>query len=152
MKDIFESVDLGLNHLQVIIRGMYAVAKADDVHQAELVMLREFYAACRSEGSGLADFDDVIAQDFDKDEALEILDTPELRRALLTSCVLLAFADGEFSEKEGAVIDRIAADMGVGGEALAAAREEVQDYLLRQISKIQNVDALLEVAGELRAR
>jgi tellurite resistance protein len=149
MDDFFSSVDLGLNHVQVIIRGMYAVAKSDDVHQTELVLIRQFYEACREDVSGLADFEDVIARDFDKDEAAEILSTPELRRTFLKSCYLLAFADGEFSEKEGAVLAKLADDLGVDEAMQAAVREEVQDYLLRQISRIQNVDALMEVAKEL---
>jgi len=38
----------------------------------------------------------------------------------------------------------------VGGveRELEAVREEVQGFLMRQISKIQNVDALMDVAKE----
>jgi tellurite resistance protein len=150
MDDFFESVDLGLNHVQVIIQGMYKVAKSDDVHATELVMLRQFYDACREEVSGLADFDDVISMDFDKKEASEILDTPELKQIFLKSCYLLAFADGSFSYEESAVLRKLAADLGMDDDLVATVREEVQDYLLQQISKIQNVEAVVEVAKEMK--
>jgi len=148
MDDFFSSVDLGLNHVQVIIRGMYAVAKSDDVHQTELVLIKQFYDACREDVSGLADFDDVIAREYDKDEAAEILNTLELRRTFLKSCYLLAFADGAFSEEESTVLKTLAADLGMDEAEQDAVREEVQGFLMRQISKIQNVDALMDVAKE----
>ncbi len=148
MDDFFSTTELGLNHIQIIIRGMYAVAKADDVHQTELVMIRGFYDSCRYDVEGLADFDDVISQDFDKDEAAEILNTPELRKTLLKSCFLLAFADGEYSKEEKEVIDTIAADLGAAPDEVSTMREEVQDFLIQQISMIENVDALVEVSKE----
>lgn len=151
MDEFFKNVDIGLNHVQVIIRGMYKVAKSDDVHQTELVMLRQFYDACREEVSGLTDFDDVISTDFDKTEAVEILDTPELKQIFLKSCYLLAFADGSFSYEESAVLQKLATDLGMDDELQAAVREEVQDYLLQQISRIQNVDAVVEVAKEMKS-
>lgn len=151
MDEFFKSEDLGLNHVQVIIRGMYTVAKSDDVHQTEIVMLRQFYDACREEVSGLADFDDVIAVDFDKAEAVEILDTPELKQIFLKSCYLLAFADGSFSYEESAVLQKLATDLGMDDALQNTVREEVQDYLLQQISKIQNVDAVVEVAKEMKS-
>jgi uncharacterized membrane protein YebE (DUF533 family) len=148
MDEFFNTVNLGLNHVQIIIRGMYAVAKADEVHQTELILIREFYDGCRRDVEGLADFDDVIAQEFDSEVAAEILTTPTLRHTLLKSCILLAFADGGFSPEERDVIEQMATDLGVSDDELKRIREEVQDFLIQQISMIQNMDALREVVQE----
>jgi uncharacterized membrane protein YebE (DUF533 family) len=149
MQGLFDPTGLGLNHVQVIVRGMYAVAACDGTHQAEQVMVRQFYAACQSDAHGLADFDQVVARPFDAGEAAEILGTPALRRTFLASCLLLAFADGAFSEAERRTIDGFARDLDVPAAEIDALREEVTDHLLQQIARVRNVDALKEVAQEL---
>src|SRR5919197_61437 len=81
MQTLFETADaLGLNHIQIIVRGLYALAHCDEVHQSERVMIKSFYDACREDAAGLADFKDIVAQELDAEEAAEILNTPTLRR------------------------------------------------------------------------
>jgi hypothetical protein len=150
MQTLFETADaLGLNHIQIIVRGLYAVALCDDVHPAEQVMIKSFYDACREDATGLADFKDIVAQEFDAEEAAEILNTPTLRHTFLRSCLLLAFADGRYSEAEQAKIQEFAAAFGVEDAALAELKDQVTEHLFSQIANIENIDALREVAREL---
>src|SRR5262245_48411358 len=104
MRDLIEVADLTLNQVQVIVRGMYAVAKSDGMHSSEMVMMKEFYDTCRAQVKGLADFQDVVSQDFDPKTAKEILSTRELRNTFMTSCLFLAFADGDYTEPERTII------------------------------------------------
>jgi hypothetical protein len=150
MQTLFETTDaLGLNHIQSIVRGLYALAHCDEVHQSEQVMIKSFYDACREEAAGLADFKDIVAQEFDAEEAAEILNTPALRHTFLKSCLLLAFADGRYSEAEQAKIQEFAAALGVEDAALAELKDQVTEHLFSQIAHIENIDALREIAREL---
>jgi hypothetical protein len=150
MQTLFETADaLGLNHIQIIVRGLYALAHCDEVHQSEQVMIKSFYDACREDAAGLADFKDIVAQEFDAEEAAEILNTPTLRHTFLRSCLLLAFADGRYSKAEQAKIQEFAAALGVEDAALAELKDQVTEHLFSQIANIENIDALREVAREL---
>ena len=152
MQDFFETAELGLNHVQVMVRGMYAVATSEDVHPAEQVMMREFYETCRVEADGIADYNDLVKQPLEPAEAADVLGTKELRAIFLKSCLFLAFADGQYSEAERATIERFADGLEFDKEALADVEAEVTDYLIQQIARIRNIDALQEVAGELWKR
>jgi hypothetical protein len=150
MQTLFEPANaLGLNHIQIIVRGLYALAHCDEVHQSEQVMIKSFYDACREDAAGLADFKDIVAQEFDAKEAVEILNTPTLRHTFLKSCLLLAFADGKYSEAEQAKLKEFAAALGVEDAALAELKDQVTEHLFSQIANIENIGALREVAREL---
>jgi len=149
MKSFFEQIQLGLNHVQVITRAMYAVAQCDGVHHTELVLLESFYEGCRAEVDGLSSFSEVIKVPFDAAEAQDILETPELRSVLIKSCLLLAYADGVYSQGERARIDELAAALSVDADTRAHLEDEVRDHLLQQVAHIRNLEALKEVASEL---
>lgn len=149
MEAMTDGTSLELNDVQVIIRGMYAVAKSDGVHESELVLMREFYDTCRRDVGGLADFDDIISQDFDAGEARDILNTDELKNIFLTSCWFLAFADGKVTDKEKSTIAGFGQKLEVNAERLNIIYEQVKDHLLAHISNIQNIDALGEVMKEM---
>ncbi len=139
---------LGINHVQVFVRGMYDLACTDGAHAAEMVMLRGFYEECQREAHALTDFDDLLKLTFDVAEAREVLDTPELKAAFLRSCVLLAYADGKYTAGERARITAYASELGVAPEVLESLELSVADGLMQSFAKIQNVDALREVAAE----
>ena len=150
MDSFFNYTELGLNHIQVIVRGMYAVAESDGVHQSEMVMLKEFYETCRRDADGLADFKDLISQPFDPAEAKEILDTNSLKETFIKSCFLLAFADGKYTDPEKKIVADMAQNLDMPKEQTQRLEEAVKDHLLVQISRIQNVDALKEVASKMK--
>jgi tellurite resistance protein len=149
MQAFQQKVTLGLNHVQVLVRGMYAVAQCDGVHATEQVLLREFYEGCRSEVDGLASFNEVISVPLDQESARDVLDTPELRELFLRSCLLLAFADGDFSVNERSLIERLATLLAVTPERLTALEDEARSVLVRRIAHIHNVDALQRVVKAL---
>lgn len=147
---MFATQGLGMNHVQVMVHGMYELAKTDGIHDTELVMLRGFYDSCRSDSSALTDFDDLARRPFDVADAKNVLITAELQQAFLTSCVYLAYADGHYSDGERRKVRTYADALGVSGAELAQIEAAVGDALLQQISRIENVDALKMVAKEVR--
>src|SRR5687767_9298922 len=122
---------LGINHVQVFVRGMYDLARTDGAHAAEMVMLRGFYDECQREAHALTDFDDLLKLSFDVAEAREVLDTPELKAAFLQSCVLLAYADGKYTPGERARIRAYAGELGVSPEMLESIELSVADGLMQ---------------------
>lgn len=141
---------LGINHIQVIVRAMHEVAQLDGVHEAEQVMLRDFYEAVQQDTGALTSFHELCRSAFDMDEARRILDTPERKAAMLRSCLLLAYADGRYSMTEREKIRGFADALGVPAHATLALEESVADQLMQNIARISNVDALREVASRTK--
>jgi len=152
MIDIVENQALDLNQIQVIVRGMHRVAQADGEHATELVLMREFYEGCRTEVDGLSDFRDIVTTAFDPELAREALSSEELQHAFLKSCFLVGFADGRLSEKERDSILQMADEIGIARAEVERAEELVKEDLLRQLSRIENIDALKDVQQELEGR
>jgi len=112
-------------------------------------MIKEFYDSCRAQVHGLTDFRDLVSQDYAPQEAKEILNTPELRNTFMTSCLFLAFADGSYTNRERTVIAAFAGHLDISHAHLAVLEDGVKDYLLMQISRIHNLDALREISAEM---
>ena len=140
---------LELHHLQAIVRAMHDVAQTDGVHDAERVMLRGFYESCQRDAAALASFDDLVAMPFDLATIVDDFKQSAQKIALLHSCLLLAHADGSYSATERAKVQGFADALGVSSGDLEQIEEGVADYLLQQISRISNTDALQEVSREL---
>ncbi len=149
MQDSSNSVELGLDHVQAIVRGMHAVAKADGVHQVELVLLREFYENCRQEVAGLSGFEDLIGAEFDLAHAKDVLTTPDLKDMFIRSCVFLGYADGLYSQAERALVARFATGLGLAEGALQEIEQQVGGELVQSVARIKNVDALKAVVSSL---
>ena len=131
---------------------MHELALADGLHDAERVMLRGFYDACQEDAGALTSFDELIATPFDAASAKELFRTPEQRAALLQSCILLAYADGRYTDGERAKVRSLAQAAGASAAEIAAIEGSVGDTLIQQISRISNVDALKQVSVELDSR
>jgi hypothetical protein len=142
-------VALTLPQVQVLVRAMHRVAHSDGAHERELVLLKEFYEACRAEVSGLTEYAELIRMPFDPAMAKEVLDTPQLQMTLLRSCYFLAYADGELSDPEKQAIAAVVSEVGIDAKLAADARELTKDALLQHISRLANVPALKRVAADL---
>ena len=149
---LFPDTPLELHHVQAMVRAMHELATTDGMHDAERVMLRGFYDTCQQDAHALTSFDELIGTPFDPVAARELFDTAERRAALLQSCIFLAYADGSYSAGERAKVRSYAEAVGADAQELATCEALVADHLLQQISRIDNVDALRQVAAELDAR
>lgn len=147
--NLFPTTNLDLHHIQAMVRAMHELALTDGLHDAERVMLRGFYDSCQQDAGALTSFDELIGTAFDPAAARELFDTAERRAALLQSCVFLAYADGSYSAGERAKVKAYADAVGASAQELADCEGQVADHLLQQISRIENVDALQQVAAEL---
>jgi len=149
MTDLLDTVDLDLNQVRVIVQAMVRVAHADGAHERELVLIREFYEACRNDVRGLADFQDIQRAPFDAVIARESITTEALQQTLLASCYLVAYADGEVSDGELTAIDEIAGELGIGADTLAKSRERIKDLLVMQLARGASVESLQKLTAGL---
>jgi hypothetical protein len=140
--------DLTPEQARVIAHGLYDLAGTDGVHPAETMLVQDFYAAAQGEfGSG--DLSLLAATPFDIAHAGEVLGSIELKGVFLHSCVLLAYADGRYSAAERGRVAAHAQALGLGAQ-LATIEQGVADHLMQQIARIENLDALGDVARELK--
>ncbi len=149
MSGFLEPVNLDLNQVRVIVRGMVRVAHSDGAHERELVLIREFYEGCRAEVKGLSDFADVTRAPFDAEEAQEQLSSDALKLTFLASCYLVAYADGHTSAAETKVLAELVKELGVSDAIAIQAHDLVKDQLLMQLARSANIEALKEIAAKL---
>jgi len=140
---------LTLPQVQLLVRAMHRVAHSDGARERELVLLQQFYEACRAEVSGLTEYAELIRMPFDPVMAKEVLDTPQLQVVLLRSCYFLAYADGALSDEEKKVIAAIVSEAGIDAKLAIEAHDLTKDALLQQISRLANVPAIQRVAADM---
>ena len=131
---------------EAFARGLYAVAHVDGVHAAEEAMVAAFWSESGGSAQGLADFARRAA--ITGEELAAALPGKELRHLFLRTAVQLAFADGKVSDSERALVRGYAEALGLGQE-LAVIEEQVRDFMMGQLSHVQNVDVLAQVAKKL---
>ncbi|HTU62346.1 MAG TPA: hypothetical protein VMF89_27995 [Polyangiales bacterium] len=149
MTTFLNPVDLELKHVRVIVQSMLRIANSDGQHERELLLIREFYEACRTEVAGLFDFELVLRAPFAAEEARQALATPALKLTCLVSALLVAYADGHVSSEESKELNALTADIGATPELLEEARELVKDQLLLQLARSDNLEALRDIASKL---
>jgi len=142
--------DLTPQQARVIAHGLHALAQIDGVHPAETMLVQEFYNAAQGEYGAAGDFSLLAATAFDIAHAGQVLGSLELKGVFLHSCVLLAYADGRYSTGEREQVAGFAQALGLDAEQLTAIEQGVADHLMQQIARIENLDALGEVARELK--
>jgi tellurite resistance protein len=140
--------DISLDPFQseAFARGLYAVAHVDGVHAAEEALVAAFWAECGGSTQALAEFG--RRQAITAEELTTALSGQELRRLFLRTAVQLAFADGKVSDAERTLICGYAEALGLK-EELQGIEDQARDFLMSQLSHVQNVDALAQVAKKL---
>jgi tellurite resistance protein len=149
MTTFLNPVDLELKHVRVIAQSMLRIANSDGQHRRELILIREFYEACRTEVAGLFDFELLLRTPFDASEAKEVLSTPDLKLTCLVSALLVAYADGHLSPAENKALTALSEEIGATQELADEARELVKDQLLLQLARSDNLEVLRAIAAKL---
>lgn len=149
MSDLVHEIDVTDAQAEAIARGLFAVAKADgNLHERERTLISEFFASISERPSDLAALDREAAI---APETLALaLGAPPVRELFLMTALLLALCDGEYGPGESALIQRYATALEVSPSDLAELTTRVKEHMLSQLSHIQNVDATVAVARELK--
>ncbi len=147
--EFFENVNLSHEQAALIARGLYSLSRVDGHEEREGMLIKSFWMEAVGEGSVLdlkafEQLPDITAEDIARG-----LPTPELRRVFLKTAVLLSYADGSVSDKEREWLKSTASKLGVEPAELERTDTLVREFLLRQLSHVQNTDALREVSKKL---
>lgn len=148
--DFFPEIDVSETQAEAIARGLMVVARADGkVHEREATLIAELFSSATQRPSDLGALERAPGI---PPEALALaLPTPELRRLFLKTAMLLAYTDGSYGPGEAKSINEFARALGAGEPELRLLETQVKEYLLGQLSHLENTDALVEVSKELKA-
>src|SRR5690606_1726764 len=129
--------------------GLLAVARADGkVHERELALIASFYGEIAG-GSGNA----LASLANEPDIAPAVLAAGLTREPVamlfVKTCILLAYADGEYHAKEKAKVDAFAHALQISDAAVAELEQSVKEYLLGHLAGLANREAALAVAKKL---
>ncbi len=147
MTELYHEIDITNDEAETIARGLYAVARADgDIHPAEAAIISQFYTS----GADASHLDSLHREsDIEPEVLAQKLPGSELRELFLRTAILLAYADGNYADGEKQKITAFARAMNVSDDSLKQSTAAVKDFLLSQLSHLQNVDASIAVAREL---
>jgi len=144
--DFFSQQDLTFDHVKALTAGMYAVARADGVHDREMGMIREFYDSARRAGD--PHLEDIAGRPFDIAEARPLFEG-DMAKMFIKSMILLAFADGQYAKVEDELIRSYAGALGLANDDVDRLHAATKEFLLGSLAHVQNVEALAAVARRL---
>lgn len=114
---LFTDLALSADDAHAIVAALHDVAQSDGVHDAELDMIRGFVEALDAD---LGAEKPTKLPEMTPAKLASIITSPQVRKLALQSAVLLAWADGVFSEKEHVRIREYATALGLSADEYAA--------------------------------
>jgi hypothetical protein len=147
--EILGQVNVSKDDAAAIARGLFTLSRVDGHEEREGILIRSLWMDAVGTDSDV-DFQAVekLSDISPKDLAVSLRST-ELHRMFLKTALLIAWADGNYSDKERVWIQSAAAAFGISDKDLAREDELVRTFLLSQLSNLANMDAAKEVAKKL---
>jgi tellurite resistance protein len=145
--DFFPELELSRGAAEAIARGLYAVAKCDGLHDREAGLIAAFWIDAGGTGS-LSDLERGAA--IHPSELAAALHTEDERRLFVKTALLLTYADGKVTDAERKSVQGFATALGVDATTVERLEAGVKDFLLQQLSHVQNVEATRAVAKKLK--
>ncbi len=144
-----DAVELDLAQKSLATRAMLEVAQVDAGHVAEeIALIRAFYEA----DAELAQipFDSLLAASSQAAPlSSESFPTAGQRDLVISSCLMVAYADGQFSQAERDAVLAIASSIGMPSERFEALDDIIQDHLLSQLANLPDAESVAKVGEEL---
>jgi tellurite resistance protein len=123
---LFTDLSLSADDANAIVAALHDVAQADGVHEAELDLIRGFVEA--------------LDIDLGADRPTElppmtpaklaaVITSPQVRKLAIQSAVLLAWADGVFSDEEHARVREYATALGFSAEDYGAIERTITSWV-----------------------
>ncbi|HSI04358.1 MAG TPA: hypothetical protein VLC93_07785 [Myxococcota bacterium] len=135
---------------ELIAKGLMAVARADGkLHEREAMMIRMFYADAGDSGvSTVAN----LERETPIDPAMLAsgMGKGDVATVFLKSAFLVAYADNDCAKTERALIEKFSDALGYSRDQLLLIENSVKEHLLQQLTHVKNVEAVAQVAHELK--
>lgn len=137
--DLFTDVNVTDGQAQAMGRAMLAVARADGMADPrELTLIEE-----------LSPVDAASSDPTPAELAAAFPETPG-RELLLSSTLLVALVDGDYSDAEKAVVASYAEAFGLPPARLEELASAVKAYLMAPLLALSNTPAVVEVSRKLK--
>ena len=144
MLDRFEQLNMNQTSTEWFCRGLIDLANSDGLHETELEIIQEF---CVANQLAQSDFEALSTQGFDLDDAKAHL-TGETLDAFMTTCFVLAYADGQLSDLESKRLSAYADALGYSAADFEQAHVDARVFLISSIAQeIKNHGLLREIAA-----
>ncbi|MEO6277599.1 TerB family tellurite resistance protein [Roseateles sp.] len=142
------NLHLSAPQVHALTAAMLAVSHVDGVHPSETQLIQTFYEGSR-EGDMPA-FADVQDSHARAEERLKQLpfDT-EFADALVASCLMVGYADGDLTDNEMATARGLASAYGVSTEQFDRELQVVRDALLGSLASLPDAASVAALAKEL---
>ena len=109
---LFTDLAISADDAEAIVAALRDIAETDGVHDEELALISEFVAALDAD---LGEETATHLEPMTPSKLAATITDPTLRSVAVMSCVLLAMADGNISDKERAKVVAYADALGVEG-------------------------------------
>ena len=93
-----------LKPTEAMARGLFAVAKADGMHEREAALVAAFFTEAGGSVQALGELE--RREPITSEELQAVLTTSELRRLFLKTAVLLTWADGRVTQEERELVKK----------------------------------------------
>lgn len=144
-----DAVELDLAQKSLATRAMLEVAQVDAGHVAEeIALIRAFYEADAEPGQ--IPFDSLLAASSQQAPLnSESFPMAGQRDLVISSCLMVAYADGQFSQAERAAIAAIAERIGMDAARFKMLDDIIQDHLLSQLANLPDAESVARVGAEM---
>jgi len=150
MESFFPEIEISAEQAEIMARGLFAVARAEGgIHEREKTLLMSFFADVAADSSSRSLSALEHAPDVSPSEIAAALTSQSHGLLFIKTCVLMAYADNHFGEKERDIIEGFAKALGLSEEHLSGLEEDVRAFLLGSLVRLANSEAVATVAREL---
>lgn len=150
MDNFFPEIEISAEQAEVMVRGLFAVARAEGgVHEREKTLLMSFYSEIMDDSSTRSLSALEHTADVSPSEIAEAITRQPHALLFVKTCILMAYADNNFGEKERELIDGFAKALGLSKEHVAGLEQDVKSFLLSSLVRLANTEAVAAVAKRL---
>ncbi len=146
--DFLPHTELNHSAVEAIARGLFAVAKVDGAHERELALISAFWSDTGGGAKALSDLQ--RREEIKPAQLASALHQPSERILFIKTALLLAHADGNVSSGERKVIGEFGRALQIDTAKIDELDASVRDFLLSQLTHVQNTDATRKVAAKLK--
>lgn len=139
----FEELNLTSTETEWFCRGLMDLASSDGVHESELEIIEEFCASSDLDGAAVERLSEL---GFSASEAKPHLQGTTLD-AFMTTCFVLAYADGQLSAIEGERLQSYADEFGYDAAQFEQAHDDARSFLISSLAKEIKNHALVREIG-----
>ena len=131
-------------------RLMLGIAHVDGARTVEEeALIRQFYDGCRTASADFLSFDTLVAER--GTTSVVAADFPDAgqRDMIVALCIMVAYADGDYSAAERTAVEAAAGSLGLNVERVEQILAQVKDYMLAQLAHLPDAASVAVVAKEL---